>query len=142
MIPTTNQIKVYSLASKLNPQNTSNTKINVIIGNTGKNGTLNDGTGKSLPSRFLKRYIARDTNINATNVPAEISCAKNANGNIEPINTPIIVRIKSALFGRCLWFNFDNQGGNKPSRPNEYNKRDPANIIPIKAVNIPITEIA
>lgn len=105
MIPTTNQIKVYSLASKLNPQNTSNTKINVIIGSTGKNGTLNDGSGKSLPSRFLKRYIARDTNINATNVPAEISCAKNANGNIEPINTPIIVRIKSALFGRCLWFN-------------------------------------
>ena len=94
MIPTTNQIKVYSLASKLNPQNTSNTKINVIIGSTGKNGTLNDGSGKSLPSRFLKRYIARDTNINATNVPAEISCAKNANGNIEPINTPIIVRIK------------------------------------------------
>lgn len=42
MIPTTNQIKVYSLASKLNPQNTSNTKINVIIGSTGKNGTLND----------------------------------------------------------------------------------------------------
>ena len=94
MIPTTNQIKVYSLASKLNPQNTSNTKINVIIGSTGKNGTLNDGSGKSLPSRFLKRYIARDTNINATNVPAEISCAKNANGNIEPINTPIIVRLK------------------------------------------------
>ena len=53
MIPTTNQIKVYSLASKLNPQNTSNTKINVIIGSTGKNGTLNDGSGKSLPSRFL-----------------------------------------------------------------------------------------
>ena len=46
MIPTTNQIKVYSLASKLNPQNTSNTKINVIIGSTGKNGTLNDGSGK------------------------------------------------------------------------------------------------
>ena len=92
MIPTTNQIKVYSLASKLNPQNTSNTKINVIIGSTGKNGTLNDGSGKSLPSRFLKRYIASDINIKATKVPAEINCAKNLNGNIDPIITPIIVK--------------------------------------------------
>ena len=44
-----------------------------MTGNTGKNGTLNAGTGKSLPSRFLKLYIAIDTNINAINVPAEIN---------------------------------------------------------------------
>ena len=60
------------------------------------------GLGKSLPSRFLRRYIASDTNINATNVPAEINCAKKVNGNIDPINTPIIVKITNALLGKCL----------------------------------------
>lgn len=91
MIPTINQIKVYNFASNPNPQNTSNTKTNVTAGNTGYKGNLNAGIGRSLPSRFLKRYIANETNINATSVPAEINCAKNANGNIEPIKTPIIV---------------------------------------------------
>ena len=90
-----------------------------MTGNTGKNGTLNAGTGKSLPSRFLKLYIAIDTNINAINVPAEINWAKKANGNIEPIKTPITVRITSALLGKCLSFNLANQEGYNPSRPNE-----------------------
>ena len=55
--------------------------------------------------------------------------------------TTMIVKIIKERLGKCLWFNFANQDGNKPSRPNEYSKRDPANIIPINAVNIPITEI-
>ncbi len=40
MIPTINQIKVYNFASNPNPQNTSNTKTNVIAGNTGYKGNL------------------------------------------------------------------------------------------------------
>lgn len=115
MIPTINQIKVYNFASNPNPQNTSNTKTNVIAGNTGYKGNLNAGIGRSLPSRFLKRYIANETNINATSVPAEINCAKNANGNIEPIKTPIIVSITSARLGKCLSFKWLNHEGNKPS---------------------------
>ncbi|SCU54778.1 Uncharacterised protein [Staphylococcus aureus] len=110
---------MYNFASNPNPQNTSNTKTNVTAGNTGYKGNLNAGIGRSLPSRFLKRYIANETNINATSVPAEINCAKNANGNIEPIKTPIIVSITSARLGKCLSFKWLNHEGNKPSRPNE-----------------------
>lgn len=48
-----NQMSVYNLASKLNPQNTNRTSMKVTAGNTGYNGSLKDGIGKSLPSRFL-----------------------------------------------------------------------------------------
>ncbi|CFO25489.1 Uncharacterised protein [Staphylococcus aureus] len=54
----------------------------------------------------------------------------------------MIVSIISARLGKFLLFNLPNQEGKRPSRPKEYNKREPANIIPMSAVNIPITEIA
>ena len=40
--------------------------------------------------------------MNATRVPAEINCAKKANGNIDPITTPMIVSMTSARLGKCL----------------------------------------
>lgn len=73
----------------------------------------------SLPSRRRNANTPIDTNINAINVPAEINCAKNSNGNIDPMMTAIVVIVTSARFGKCLSFNFPNQEGNKPSRPNE-----------------------
>ena len=52
-------------------------------------------------------------------LPKSLSNPFGANGNIEPIKTPITVRITSALLGKCLSFNLANQEGNNPSRPNE-----------------------
>lgn len=78
-----------------------------------------------------------ETIIKAINVPAEINPASSVKLNTDPIKIAINDSTNKALLGNPLSLTFPRKLGNKPSRPNAYNKRDPANIIPIIAVNIP-----
>ena len=73
----------------------------------------------------------------AINVPAEINSAKNENGKSEPTKTLTTVKTISPELGKPFSLTRPNHNGNMPSRPNEYSNREPAIIIPIKAVNIP-----
>ena len=78
MIPI-DQIKVYNFASNPNPQEYYHVlKTNVTAGIHRYKGDLGAGIGKSLPSRFLKRYtllMETEHKRNSTSVPAEINCA-------------------------------------------------------------------
>ncbi|WP_222122183.1 hypothetical protein, partial [Staphylococcus epidermidis] len=63
------------------------------------------------------------------------------NANIHPITTPIILTITTPPLPKSFSFNSLNQQATKPSPPNQYNTPQPATIIPINALNIPITQI-
>ena len=101
------------------PQKTMAVLRNPRIGNTGKNGILKPGSGRSLPALRRNAKIPTDTNINATSVPAEMSCARNSNGVTAPRMTATIVSTINELLGRCFLFNLPNHDGSRPSRPNE-----------------------